>query len=378
MPAAGLYIHIPFCRQKCPYCDFYSIVDLTVMPDFLPMLRRELTLRADPDLAVDAIYFGGGTPSLLPTEAVDDLLALARSSFAVQDDVEVTLEANPGAVDADGLVHLKSAGVNRLNIGVQSFRDEGLRLLGRIHNKDDALAAIAQARAAGFDNLGLDLIFGLPGQTASQWRSDLAQALRYRPEHLSCYMLTFEPDTVMTCDLRKGRLEAPAEADVADLFETTAAFLENAGYDHYEISNYARRPDFRSRHNLKYWRFDPYLGFGPAAHSYREGHRSWNVKDLTVYTACLQSDQLPEEGREDLSREQQILEALLLGLRLKDGFAIDTFEKRFGLSVQGTFGRVLNQLVDEGCLAHRPGRLALTARGMRFHDSIAGRLADAL
>jgi len=377
MPA-GLYFHIPFCRRKCPYCDFYSRTDLATLPAFLDALQREVALRADPALGVDTVYFGGGTPSLCPPEAVGEILALAGVCFDLHEPLEVTLEANPGTVDVETLRGLRDAGVNRLNLGVQSFRDAGLQFLGRIHNRHQALAAIAQARTAGFENLGLDLIYGLPGQTLSDWRSDLAQALSFRPAHLSCYILTFEPGTPMACDMQAGRLNPPGEDRVAALFEATAAVLTEAGYDHYEISNYARNPDLRSRHNMKYWHFSPYLGFGPGAHSYRAGVRSWNLADLELYLQRSADGRRPPGGKEELSVEQQVLEALLLGLRLKEGFAIAAFEKRFGVAVEETFGRVLSQLAGEGCLADLPGRCALTVKGMRFHNSIAARLAATL
>jgi len=377
MPA-GLYFHIPFCRRKCPYCDFFSRTDLTALPVFPDALGQEVDQRADPALAVDSVYFGGGTPSLCPPEAVRAILTRAGSSFHLQDDTEITLEANPGTLDADTLQGLRAAGVNRLNLGIQSFRPEGLQFLGRIHNRDQALAAIARARAAGFDNLGLDLIYGLPGQTPADWRSDLEQALAWRPEHLSCYILTFEPGTPMTGDLQAGRLRPPGEDRVAALFEATAELLTGAGYDHYEISNYARTPDLRSRHNLKYWHFRPYLGFGPGAHSHRDGVRSWNRVDLGGYLQRLAGGQPPAGGREVLTREQQVLEAILLGLRLKEGFSMVALEKRFGIAVQESFGRLLQQLAGEGCLADLPGRCALTVKGMRYHNSIAARFAAAL
>jgi len=376
--AAGLYFHIPFCRRKCPYCDFYSRTDLTVLPSFLDALQRELVLRAEPDLAVDTVYFGGGTPSLCPPEAVGEILAQVKSWFSLSETAEITLEANPGTIDADGLVRLRAAGVNRLNLGIQSFREEGLRLLGRIHNRDESLAAVAKARAAGFDNLGLDLIYGLPGQTLHDWRSDLSQALALRPSHLSCYILTLESGTPMTCEVQAGRLRPPEEAHVVAMFEATASLLKKAGYDHYEISNYARSPDLRSHHNLKYWRFEPYLGFGPGAHSYREGVRSWNRADLELYCQHLAEGRRPAGGQEVLSVAQQVLEALLLGLRLTEGFSIAAFEARFGIDVQATFGGLLHQLAGEGCLAALPGRCALTVKGMRYHNSIAARFAATL
>lgn len=378
MPPAGLYSHIPFCKHKCPYCDFYSVTARDDMAAFLSALHREIALRSDPQMAVNTVYFGGGTPSLCAPQAVSELLAAMRAHFDIHENAEITLEANPGAVRGDDLVHLREAGVNRLNIGVQSFRGEALRFLGRIHNRAEAVAVIDRARAAGFDNLGLDLICGLPGQTVADWEADLEQALTFRPEHLSCYILTFEPGTPMTRDLQQGRLIPPDEDRVVELFETTATFLAGRGYDHYEISNFARTPDFRSHHNLKYWHFEPYLGFGPSAHSYRDRRRSWNLADIAGYTQRLLQSRLPEGSYEELSQEQQLLEALLLGLRLKEGFNVAAFEKRFKLSVQATFGRLLNQLAEEGCLADRAGHCALTIKGMRYHNSISARFAAEL
>ena len=378
MPAAGLYFHIPFCRHKCPYCDFYSISRLEALPAFLTALHREVALRAEPSMAVDTVYFGGGTPSLCPPDSVADLIDGVKTHFRLDAKAEVTLEANPGAVTAEDLVRLRSAGVNRLNIGIQSFREDALGFLGRIHSRTQAIAVVDQARSAGFDNLGLDLIYGLPGQTTADWMADLNRALDFRPEHLSCYILTFAPGTPMNRDLQQGRLNPPDEDHVAAMFETTAAFLTARGYDHYEISNFARTPALRSQHNLKYWRFEPYLGFGPSAHSYRKCTRSWNLADLAIYTRRLAQNRRPEGGREKLTREQQMLEAILLGLRRREGFDMEAFEQRFGMSVPATFGRLLNQLAEEGCLADRPGRCALSVRGMRYHDSIAARFAAEL
>lgn len=375
MEPAGVYVHIPFCKRKCPYCDFYSLTDLDALPAFTGALQREIALRADPALAVDTVYIGGGTPSLCPPEAVAALLAAMAAHFDLHPGAEITLEANPGALDTDGLARLRRAGVNRLNLGIQSFRDETLEFLGRIHTRSDAVAAIAAARRAGFDNLGLDLIYGLPGQTVRHWRRDLAQAIAHAPEHLSCYILTFEAGTPLQRALENGRVTKPGDRQVALLFDTTASFLAEQGYDHYEISNFARRPAYRSRHNRKYWRCVPYLGFGPSAHSYRAGVRSWNAADLGRYCGRLAENRIPEDGREALTVAQQALETLLLGLRMKEGFSIPAFERRFGIAVSTTFGGLLDQLAGEGCLADRPGRCALTVKGMRYHDAIAARFA---
>ena len=378
MPPAGLYFHIPFCRQKCSYCDFYSLTDGSSLAEFLPALQNEIILRAAPTQPVDTVYFGGGTPSLCPPSKLAEILTTVKMHFDLQAGAEITLEVNPGTVGGDDLKHLAEIGINRLNIGIQSFRDDALRYLGRIHDRVAALGVVEKTRRAGFDNLGLDLIYGLPEQTAADWISDLEQALVYHPEHLSCYILTFEPGTPMTRHLNKGRFPAPDEDAVGQLFETTAEFLTARGYDHYEISNFARSPRMRSRHNLKYWRFLPYLGFGPSAHSYCDGRRSWNLANMNSYCRLLAQARHPEGGQEVLTEDQQMLEAIMIGLRLKEGLSRAAFKQQFQRSLTGIFGPLLDDLEEGGYLMRSSSHCALTIRGMRYHDSIVARFAAEL
>lgn len=374
----GIYIHIPFCIRKCPYCDFYSVTDLFLISRFVSAVIREIEMTDRPPAQVDTIFFGGGTPSVLDARQIGGILDAIRRCFDVFTDVEITMEINPGTLDARGLMSFHDAGVNRLSIGIQSFYDPALGFLGRIHTAADGLRAFAAARDAGFDNIGLDLIFGLPGQTLAQWQQDLETAVRLGPEHLSCYQLTYEAGTRMSADLEAKKFHVLNEAGAAEMFEQTGRFLTSAGYERYEISNFAVSPSKRSRHNLKYWTFAPYLGFGPSAHSFAACRRSWNVRDIGDYLARINAGGLPTEGGETLDRTRQMTEAIYLGLRLADGISIAEFENRFQTEFSAQFGDVTVLFESRGFLVIENGRCFLTRQGMRFADGIAGRLIEAI
>jgi oxygen-independent coproporphyrinogen-3 oxidase len=376
--AAGLYVHIPFCRRKCPYCDFYSLERLDSMSGFGDLLSTEIALRGDPRLAADTIYLGGGTPSLMPPDGVAGILEALGDHFLLEADVECTMEINPGTVSRASLSAYRQAGINRLTIGIQSFSDDSLAFLGRIHSARDGIRAVQEARDAGVENLGIDLIYGLPGQEASDWLRDLETAVALSPEHLSCYLLTVEAGTPLGRDCREGRTTPLPDDDQAHLFTLTREVLTKAGYRHYEISSFARSPGTVSRHNMKYWTFAPYLGFGPSAHSYRDPIRSWNARDLDRYRQCLEKGQSPEDGRETLSREQRMIEAVFLGLRMIDGIDTDGFARRFGGRLELLLGPVLAGLEGEGMVVRSGNRIALTPAGLLVADGVARRLVDAL
>jgi oxygen-independent coproporphyrinogen-3 oxidase len=379
MTPAGIYVHIPFCKRKCRYCDFYSVTaDNRQAEAFMAAVLAEIGRRRRPDQAVDSIYFGGGTPSLLPPAFYARLLEALDRAFDLQADLEITLEANPGTIDPQGLAGYRRAGINRLNLGIQSFDERHLRFLGRIHSAAQARAAVEMAHRAGFDNLGLDLIYGLPDQSVAAWQADLEAACDRSPEHLACYALTYEPDTPLMQDRRDGGHQPAAESRVAALFEATADVLGGAGFEHYEISNFAAGPRQRSRHNLKYWTRAPYSGFGPAAHSFQAPRRSWNIADLEAYLARLDRGAMPEEARETLTRSQQMIETVFLGLRLAAGIDLAAFARQFGAPLETLAAAVLPGLVADGCLRRTPARLAPTRRGMRFHDSVSARLIGVL
>ncbi len=374
----GIYVHIPFCLRKCAYCDFYSLTDLTLRQPFVVALLQEMALVNSHDVLSDTLYFGGGTPSVLTPQQIETLMEQARSLFTLTTDAEITMEVNPGTVTQDYLNFLRQSGFNRINIGVQSFSRDTLEFLGRIHSPDHATQTIQYAQKAGFDNMGLDLIFGIPGQDASSWQDDLKTALVFAPQHLSCYILSFEKGTPLDQMRKTNAFKVAPEQHIADLFRMTQQILKDAGYEQYEISNYAKIDTsgqvWRSRHNLKYWSFAPYTGLGPAAHSYSAPVRHWNVRDVGLYTAALAHGRLPIQEREKTTIEQQITETIYLGLRTSDGMDTAHFEKTFQMDFNQQYGYTLQALYEENLVIVEKNRCALTPKGMLFHNSIVERL----
>ena len=341
MPA--LYLHVPFCRRKCPYCDFYSLAghasQLAHYPD---LLIRHLRLAAASGLwkgPFGTVFFGGGTPSLLPAEAAARVLATARAEFGLEAAAEVSLEANPGTVTPETLAGYRAAGINRLSFGVQSFSAEHLRRLGRIHSPAEAVAAVGWARAAGFENISIDLMFALPGQRDADLAEELDQALALAPDHLSCYGLSVEERTPFYHLHRTGGLELPDEERYAALYLALHERLTQAGYEHYEISNYAR-PDRQCLHNLGYWQRLAYLGVGAGAHSFLDagwGERQSVAPDLSRYAQRLGRGENPTQTLETFDRRGAMAETLYLGLRTAAGVNEDRFRQRFGLGVAEAF-----------------------------------------
>jgi oxygen-independent coproporphyrinogen-3 oxidase len=366
---AGIYIHIPFCIRKCPYCDFYSITDLSLQQSFMEALLGEMEL-APRNLSFDTLYIGGGTPSVLDVGSIGRLIEAAHKHFTIRAYAEITIEVNPGTTDIQQLKAYRCAGVNRVNIGAQSFHDNNLRFLGRIHSAEDAGLAIQQAREAGFENIGLDLIYGLPGQEKDAWRRDLACALEYAPEHLSCYMLTYESGTPLDQDRTNGRFKVLDPGLAGDLFETTIEFLSTRGYQHYEVSNFSRTARTASRHNQKYWDFTPYIGLGPSAHSFINNTRYWNYCSVEKYIGAVHAGKHPVDNSELLTYEQQMIEAVYLGLRTTAGIDMNAFDKRFDTQFRELFKTLVDELKTEGFINTDSHCCALTVKGMRFLDSI--------
>jgi oxygen-independent coproporphyrinogen-3 oxidase len=370
----GLYIHIPFCIKKCAYCAFYSLADLTLIPDFLAALRREMSLTKNFNRDYDTVYIGGGTPSVLAAADLERLIGDIRTAFAITSDAEITLEANPGDITAGLLTTLRSAGVNRLNIGCQSFDDDTLTFLGRRHQARQAIEAIRMAREAGFENLGIDLIYGLPsppGDAFAIWFATLRTTLSFHPEHLSCYQLTVEVDTHLA-DLRRKREISLPDLDLqARYFFRTAEILEEAGYRHYEVSNFALGDRFHSRHNNKYWNHTPYLGLGPAAHSFDGRQRRWNHRSVAAYLKDLAAGKLPVADSEFLNDEQLRLEALFLGFRTRRGIHLEDFKRRYGQDLLAEKGEILRKLMEGSLVEIRDGFLTPTRVGMAVADSLA-------
>jgi len=376
----SIYIHIPFCERKCLYCDFYSVEGTSLMERFVGALLSEIGMYASRAVGVsfDTVYLGGGTPSLLPVGLLGKILARLRRTFSIAGGSEITMEINPGTVSEEKLAGYRSLGVNRLSIGVQSFQDHELRFLSRIHTAREARDAIAMARSAGFTNLSLDLIFGLPDQTLEEWEQDLLHALRFEPEHLSAYCLVVEEDTPLARLVRSGQVTpSPLEIE-ADMLECTMDLLAARGYEHYEVSNYAR-PGYRSRHNSSTWSHGNYLGFGPGAHAFWKGLaggpalRWQNVPDLGQYIDRASGGCLPLTSEEVLSERSLINERIFMGLRA-DGIDLERLERDFRCGFERRHREVIQLLLGEKMMVHEHGRLRLTPKGYLVCDEIAAEL----
>lgn len=348
----GLYIHIPFCARVCPYCDFNVYARLErLIPDYVEALVREMDLlreRLGP-VAVTTIYFGGGTPSLLPPEAVARLIQAARERFAVEPDAEIDLEANPESAREHNLVGYREAGVNRLSIGVQTLHARGLKVLGRAHRPHVPEQALAAARSAGFTNVNLDFICGWPGQTLEDWDHDLDTALHWQPEHLSLYALTLEPGTPMQRAVERRILTVPDDDLVAEMAELAEAKLAAAGWVHYEVSNWARRPELASRHNQIYWKNGRYIGLGAGAHAYLGNTRSSNERLPARYIELVREGRLPVVFEETIDPLTEMTETMILGLRLlKEGISAEAFARRHRRALEEVYGRELRALAERG------------------------------
>ena len=366
----ALYIHFPFCHRKCRYCSFISYSNReSDIPTYLNALKRELAQCAD-NSRVTSIYFGGGTPSLLGPDQFADLLSAIHSLFVVDEAAEITIEANPGTVDEPYLSAIRRLGVNRLSLGVQSLNNDELALLGRIHSADEAREAIGCARKSGFDNMSIDLIYGLPGQTIAQWQSTLEEVIDLSPEHLSLYPLTLECDTPLYEAIESRELPAISPDLVADQYELAEDLLAINSYQHYEISNWAREGQ-ECRHNLTYWRNSPYLGIGVAAHSYVGGRRYSNTSNLDSYLHTFENN-LPFvlDIDEDIEPELQLSETVILGMRLRDGININDISDRYGMNLLWRYGHAVNELTDWGLLECVDQCIRLTRRGRLLGNEV--------
>jgi oxygen-independent coproporphyrinogen-3 oxidase len=389
MPAPiSLYVHIPFCTAKCGYCDFNSYAGHDhLIPSYTETLVREAQLwrSATEARPVATVFFGGGTPSLMPLAEMRQIMDGLGSAFDIASGAEITLEANPGSLDESYLRGLLAAGFNRLSIGVQSFHDDELRALDRLHSADDARAAFRAARAAGFDSVNLDLIFGLPEQPIERWQASVEQALALAPEHLSLYALTVEDGTPLARDVARGRTAAPDPDAQADQYEWTCERLGRAGYEHYEISNWAL-PGRRCAHNLTYWDHGEYLGLGAGAHSYLDGVRFAAAASPMQYQSLVDDswgEAQQSSGKtpmrqivsgEPITPELAQSDALILGLRLIEGVDLERYAQRFGAGALERFGEVLREPLEVGLLEIEGGRLRLTEHGRLVSNEVFTRL----
>ncbi|MGI5838648.1 MAG: radical SAM family heme chaperone HemW [bacterium] len=362
----GVYIHIPFCRRRCHYCAFnsYALGDGVVVDDYLTALAAEMAAAAaDGPLAARTLYIGGGTPTCLSARQLERLLANCRKYLALPDKSEFTVEANPGTLDEAKLAVLKDYGINRLSLGLQAVQDSLLRQIGRIHTYGDFLAAYEMVRESGFANVNIDLIFALPGQTPADWMATLAAAVHLRPEHISAYSLILEPGTPLHLWWQRGLLDLPDEEAETEMFATTLRELPRAGYEHYEISNYAR-PGRRSEHNQIYWRNEEYWGFGAGAHSYRGRYRRYNLSRPEAYIAAVAAGCSPVDGREKLTPEIAMAETIMLGLRCREGVDLRRFAGCFGVDPRTVYSEQIAKLAAEGLIEQTAERLRLTERGL--------------
>jgi oxygen-independent coproporphyrinogen-3 oxidase len=382
MSAPGLYLHIPFCSAICPYCDFAVLrgggerrarfVDALIAE--LLLWRGAVAAGVFGSDAFDSVYFGGGTPSLLAPEQLAAIFEAVRRSLPIAPDVWISMEVNPEDVTAEALAAWRASGVHTVTLGVQSFRDEALRFLGRRHDGAAARRAVADALATGFDVVGVDLIYGLPGQTAAEWQHDLDEAAALGAPHLSCYQLTVHAGTPFGRRAERGILRELSEGAQAELFLLTHARLSAAGYTAYEVSNFALHDEQRSRHNRKYWSHAPYLGVGPSAHSFDGRRRWWNHRQLGRWEEAVAGGCVPHDGREELGAEALALEHLMLGLRTRDGVDLGRL-RALGCDLLASNGPLLARLEGEGLLRVRDDRLLPTLAGWAVADGLAGAFA---
>ena len=390
----SLYVHIPFCQTKCPYCDFntYSNIE-ALIPSYAGSLAREIQLWGDSlgSPRVNTLFFGGGTPSYLPAEAIGSVTTAVRDAFKMAPDAEFTVEANPGDLNHEHLLALLNLGINRLSIGVQSLDDSLLDVLGRRHSSEEAVEAYLRARQVGFNNVSIDLMYGISYQSMEQWRSTLDRVMSLSPEHLSIYCLALEEGTPMERQISQGEMPQPDPDLAADMYLLAEELLEKAGYRHYEISNWAM-PGKESRHNLTYWLNKPYLGVGPGAHSYLGNWRFYNIKSPREYVRRLTDavsiaktvsvnpqtlGQMPiVEDIETIEDAMEMAETLMLGLRLEGGVDQITFAKRFGKTISSVYGEQVRELTSFGLLEETGGALRLTGKGRLLGNEVFLRFFD--
>jgi oxygen-independent coproporphyrinogen-3 oxidase len=371
--SASLYVHIPFCVRKCTYCDFLSVpYDETLVRRYTAALCRELDLRKSFADELKTIYVGGGTPSLLPVDCFITVFDCIRDRFSISPAAEISVEMNPGTVRVETTDMLLSLGVNRFSLGVQSFRDDELKGLGRIHTAGEALKTIQSLKTAGLENFSVDLLYGIPGQTMTSWEETLSTAAGLSPSHISAYELTPEKGTPLYREIESGEITMPGEDLVAVMYGSAIDFLASMGSEQYEISNYAR-PGFRCRHNLNYWDRGEYLGAGAGAHSFINGFRFMNAKDIASYITKLEANILPEENRARISPADAAREFLFLGLRKTEGISLEK-AAAMGLHIRESCG----DLIEDGYVAINGRSLRLTRKGLIISNTVIVTLFERL
>lgn len=346
---AGIYLHIPFCKQACTYCDFHFSTNRKNEDDLVEAMVKEIEIRAkdwDEEL-FETVYFGGGSPSILSISNLENLLTATRRLLRVSEQAEVTLEANPDDMSSENLVGWKKLGINRLSVGLQSFQDHRLQWMNRAHNAEEALECVQRAQGLGFDNISIDLIYALPDSSLDEWKNELAIAARMNVQHFSAYILTVEEKTALHHQVKKGMLQPAKDEKVEEQYRYLCSWAKEMGFEHYEISNFAKK-NYRSKHNGNYWNWVNYLGIGPAAHSFQNSVRSWNIAHNINYIKSLQKDELPARS-EVLSKADEFNESIMLGLRKKEGINTTVLHQKYGPHLGE--GMTLN--LDDLTLWHR-------------------------
>ncbi len=376
----SLYLHIPFCEHKCIYCDFYSIENMDSKERFLKALETEIRLRAerfDHTQTIETIFFGGGTPSLLTKQQFERIFSLLHKHFRIDPGAEITCESNPGTVELNKLSDFRAVGFNRVSFGIQSFHDDDLKFLTRIHSAEEAERAVESAYRAGFENVSCDLIFALPNQTPERWKENLRRAIALKPKHISAYALIVEEQTPLAT-MVKNKVVAPLpDEEDAELYEITIETLTSHGYAQYEVSNFAQ-PGFLSRHNFNYWNHEDYIGFGPSAHSFckdssTSGKRWWNVRSIQSYCDALERNEFPESGNEFIDRKKFFTEEIFLGLR-STGIDLKKLYPLYGEDVLSVRTNEIAQMEREGLLITSANNISLTSKGYAVCDEIAAQL----
>ena len=367
---AGLYIHIPFCKVKCVYCDFYTV---TKKEDKIPLFTQSIIDEIEQykyyskKWVFNTLFFGGGTPSSLPAKYLEKILKKLHDTFDISDLKEITLEANPGEASLEYLRDIKSLGINRISMGFQSFNDKTLKILGRLHNSKDCFKTFKNVRKAGFENINADMIFNIPNLTVNNWKKDLNKLLELNPEHISAYSLTVEPSTKLFNLVKRKEIIMPLEDTDIEQFLVTEDILLKNGYNHYEISNYSKSKK-ECLHNLHYWNLSPYLSFGPSAHSYDLKKRWWNVRSLEKYINKISSSVLPLEGSEEIEAKDHYNEMILNSLRLSEGLDLNLLKR----SYLGNFDDYISQIINKwDCMEINDQSLRLSRNGMLFVDEIS-------
>lgn len=371
---AGIYLHIPFCRQACYYCDFHFSTNTQIKKDLIRAMVEEILLQQNylKGEPVETIYFGGGTPSLMSAADLEHLLQAILQAHAVEKNAEITLEANPDDLSIEKLTDLKGLGINRLSIGIQSFDDNILRYLHRVHEAETAVRSVELARKAGFDNVSIDLIYAIPGLSTDDWKKSISRATDLQPQHLSAYTLTIEEKTTFGNWLAKGKLKPVDEALAATQQEVLMEMLGRSGYRQYEISNFAL-PGYESRHNSNYWKGKKYLGIGPSAHSYNQISRQHNAANNHLYVRSLSEGTIPAV-QETLKRSDQINEYILTSLRTDNGCNLDLLKRDFHYDLSTLHGGYIQLLQDHNLVYFQPPCLRLTEAGRLLADKISSDL----